>query len=223
MWQCIVGRWTPVHMAVVFPPESQNRFQSTYLINITLALKFEPSAPPAFFDCSMELLSRKSRVWSSVDEEINQHPRKNCKHKSFPLILNSDMDGTSPSSPTTLDLFWGILVLCLVRTRKCFLSQINSKRCEHAVEKCLGRPFLQHLMWIVVLHFFKANYLSPCFSFSKLLWLPRGDHSLVEHWHGLFYLMLVSRPKSPSIYWLLTHWCWLHLVSTILCSDHPCS
>lgn len=54
-------------------------------------------------------------------------------------------------------------------------------------------------------------------TFSLLCYLPsyfcRGDHSLAKYRHGFFYLMLVSRPKSPSIYWLLTHWCWLHLVS----------
>lgn len=46
-----------------------------------------------------------------------------------------------------------------------------------------------------------------CSDMTSLLLRCRSDYSLAKYWHGLFYLMLVSRPKSPSIYRLLTHWC----------------
>lgn len=53
-----------------------------------------------------------------------------------------------------------------------------------------------------------AITLKHCYSnMTSLLLHCRSDYSLAKYWHGLFYLMLVSRPKSPSIYRLLTHWC----------------
>lgn len=39
-----------------------------------------------------------------------------------------------------------------------------------------------------------------CSKITSLLLHCRSDYSLAKYWHGLFYLMLVSRPKSPSIY-----------------------
>lgn len=69
---------------------------------------------------------------------------------------------------------------------------------------------VKFLCWI-------CHHFSLSFSCSPI---HRGDYSLAEHWHGLFYLMLVTRPKPPSIHWLLTHWCWLHLVSIHLLFFH---
>lgn len=104
------------------------------------------------------------------------------------------MDGTSLSSQTTLDPYWDIWVLCLVKThfQIYFLVLYN----------CV---FFLEVIQMIFFDLFLLCNLPSCFC--------RGDHSLAKYRHGFFYLMLVSRPKSPSIYWLLTHWCWLHLVS----------
>lgn len=101
------------------------------------------------------------------------------------------MDGTSLSFPITLDPFCVILVLCLVSSLLLSVAGSTPLSTSYKV------PLLN-----------KSSPLS-----LSLFLLFRGDYSLAEHRHGLFYLMLVTRPKPPSIHWLLTHWCWLHLVS----------
>lgn len=111
------------------------------------------------------------------------------------LSFTVGMDGTSLSFPITLDPFCVILVLSLVSS---LLLSVE------------GSTLLSTSYKVLLLNKSSAPSLS-------LFLLFRGDYSLAEHRHGLFYLMLVTRPKPPSIHWLFTHWCWLHLVRFFCC------
>lgn len=77
MWQCIVGRWTPVHMAVVSPQESQSHFQSKCFSSI-LWVWVHFSTCSKVFTCQIKLFNSQTICF------LKSHSYKNVFFSFFP-------------------------------------------------------------------------------------------------------------------------------------------